>query len=172
MPNAVYEPSACIKASLAAAKRANFDPSRLMFEFTENEQVTDPAHVENIVASYKRMGFTTALDDFGAGYAGLGLLARFQPDLIKIDMELVRSADTSMPRRAIVAGIVQIAHALGIQVLAEGHRNRSRGRRHALRRHPADAGIPFRQARTGNVQKLRRTERPCRRGVRFSIAHP
>ena len=125
MPNAVYEPSACIRASLAAARRVNFDPARLMFEFTENEQVGDAAHVETIIASYKRMGFTTALDDFGAGYAGLGLLARFQPDLIKIDMELVRAVDTSRPRQAIIEGIVQIARTLGIRVLAEGIETRA-----------------------------------------------
>jgi EAL domain-containing protein (putative c-di-GMP-specific phosphodiesterase class I) len=120
MPNAVYEPAACIKASLAAAKRARFDPSRLMFEFTENEKVADPAHIENIVASYKRMGFTTALDDFGAGYAGLGLLARFQPDLIKIDMELVRGVEASPARRSIIRAILQIAQDLDIIILAEG----------------------------------------------------
>lgn len=109
MPNAVYEPSACIRASLAAAKRSNFDPRRLMFEFTENEHMTDSSHVEGIVQSYREMGFTTALDDFGAGYAGLSLLAKFQPDLIKIDMELVRGVDASKPKQAIIKGIVEIA---------------------------------------------------------------
>ena len=52
-------------------------------EFTENEKMTDPAHVQRIVEVYRKFGFLTALDDFGAGYAGLGLLARWQPDLIK-----------------------------------------------------------------------------------------
>jgi len=120
MPNAVYEPSACIRASLAAASRARFDPIRLMFEFTENERFTDTAHVATIIDSYRRMGFTTALDDFGAGYAGLGLLASFQPDLIKIDMELIRGVDTSAAKQAIVRGILSIAHELSIEVLAEG----------------------------------------------------
>lgn len=120
MPNAVYEPAACIRATLAAAARVGFDPKRLMFEFTENEQIVDTGHVQNIIASYKRMGFTTALDDFGAGYAGLGTLARFQPDLIKIDMELIRGIDTSTARQAIVAGIVGIASKLDVIVLAEG----------------------------------------------------
>ena len=120
MPNAVYEPKACIKASLAAAARSRFDPKRLMFEFTENERIVDAAHVQNIVASYRNMGFTVAIDDFGAGYAGLALLARFQPDVIKIDMELVRGIDSSAPRQAIVAGIVGICRQLGITVLAEG----------------------------------------------------
>ena len=120
MPNAVYEPAACIRASLAAAARVDFDPTRLMFEFTENEEVSDPAHVQNIIASYQAMGFTTALDDFGAGHAGLALLARFQPDLIKLDMELIRGISTSAARRAIVRGIVGIAAELGVLVLAEG----------------------------------------------------
>jgi EAL domain-containing protein (putative c-di-GMP-specific phosphodiesterase class I) len=120
MPNAVYEPRACIRASLGAAARVGFDPRRLMFEFTENEKITDTAHVQNIIATYKLMGFTTALDDFGAGHAGLGLLATFQPDLIKIDMELVRGVSSSPARQAIMRGIVAIARELGVIVLAEG----------------------------------------------------
>ena len=120
MPNAVYEPRACIRATLAAAARVQFDPKRLMFEFTENERMGDTAHVANIVAEYRRMGFMTALDDFGAGYAGLGLLAKFQPDLIKIDMDLLRGVDSSVARQAIIAGIVGICRQLDIRVLAEG----------------------------------------------------
>jgi EAL domain-containing protein (putative c-di-GMP-specific phosphodiesterase class I) len=125
MPNAVYEPRACIKASLAAAARARFDPKRLMFEFTENEQMQDAARVQNIVASYRNMGFTVAIDDFGAGYAGLALLARFQPDVVKIDMELVRGVDNSVARQAIIAGIVGICRQLDITVLAEGVETRA-----------------------------------------------
>ena len=120
MPNAVYEPNACIRASLGAAARFGFDPKRLMFEFTENERIGDKAHLQNIVAAYKRMGFTTALDDFGAGYAGLGLLAQFQPDLIKIDMELVHGVASSPARKAIVRAIVAMAAELDVMVLAEG----------------------------------------------------
>ncbi|SFV30678.1 EAL domain, c-di-GMP-specific phosphodiesterase class I (or its enzymatically inactive variant) [Devosia crocina] len=120
MPNAVYEPKACIRATLAAAARVQFNPNRLMFEFTENERMTDADHVANIVAEYKRMGFMTALDDFGAGYAGLGLLAKFQPDLIKIDMELLRGIDASSARQAIIASIVTMARQMDIAVLAEG----------------------------------------------------
>ena len=120
MPNAVYEPSACIRATLAAANRTGFDRSRLMFEFTENEPMRDADHIGRIIAAYREFGFLTALDDFGAGYAGLGLLAKFQPDLIKIDMEVLRGVDDSQPRQAIVRGLTNIAADLGIQVLAEG----------------------------------------------------
>jgi EAL domain-containing protein (putative c-di-GMP-specific phosphodiesterase class I) len=120
MPNAVYEPRACIQKSLAAAKRAHFLHRNLIFEFTENEKMTDPEHVQRIVRAYREFGFLTALDDFGAGYAGLGLLARLQPDLIKIDMELLRDIHLSRAKQAIIAGIVGMARTLGIQVLAEG----------------------------------------------------
>ncbi|MET0270681.1 MAG: EAL domain-containing protein [Sphingomonas sp.] len=120
MPDAVYEPDACIRASLAAAYRAGFDPTRLMFEFTENEPMRDIAHVRRIIASYRSRGFTTAIDDFGAGYAGLSMLADLRPDLLKLDMGLVRGIDTCLARQEIVAGIVRIATALGIACIAEG----------------------------------------------------
>jgi EAL domain-containing protein (putative c-di-GMP-specific phosphodiesterase class I) len=120
MPNAVYEPNACIQKSLAAARRANFPHRNLMFEFTENERMADPAHVQRIVEAYRALGFWTALDDFGAGYAGLGLLSRLQPDLIKIDMELVRGIHRNSAKQAIIAGIMQIAEDLNVRLLAEG----------------------------------------------------
>ncbi|TGD95039.1 EAL domain-containing protein [Methylobacterium nonmethylotrophicum] len=120
LPNAVYEPAACIRATLEAARRIGFSHQRIMFEFTENERMTDVAHVQRIVADYRQRGFLTALDDFGAGYAGLGLLARFQPDLIKLDMELIRGIASSPARQAIVSGVIAIARALGVAVIAEG----------------------------------------------------
>ena len=123
MPNAVYEPTACIQRSLAAAKSVDFPHTNLMFEFTENERMVDPTHVQNIVETYRKLGFWTALDDFGAGYAGLGLLSRLQPDLIKIDMELLRDIHLSHAKQLIVAGIVGIARALHIEVLGEGVEN-------------------------------------------------
>ncbi|WP_022722037.1 EAL domain-containing protein [Rhodopseudomonas sp. B29] len=123
MPNAVYEPSACIQKSLAAAKRAQFPHRNLMFEFTENERMTDVAHVNKIIEAYRALGFLTALDDFGAGYAGLGLLAKLQPDLIKIDMEVLRDIHLNRAKQVIVAGLVGIARELDIRVLAEGVEN-------------------------------------------------
>ena len=120
LPNAVYSPKACIQLTLRTAAANAFPTDRLIFEFTENEKMADPGHVANIVHSYQQMGFGTAIDDFGAGHAGLGLLARFQPDIIKLDMELVRGLDTCLPRRMIVAGVVRLAGELGITVIAEG----------------------------------------------------
>lgn len=120
LPNAVYSPAACIQLTLKTALAVGLPTDRLIFEFTENEEMIDPDHVANIIATYRKMGFGTALDDFGAGHAGLNLLARFQPDIIKLDMELIRAIDTSLPRRLIVDAVFRMCTALGVTVIAEG----------------------------------------------------
>ncbi len=120
LPNAVYEPKACIQLTLKTAQAIDFPTDRLIFEFTENEEMADPAHVGRIVDSYRLMGFGTALDDFGAGYAGLNLLARFRPDIIKLDMDLVRDLDASLPKRIIIDSVVKMCAQLGVGVIAEG----------------------------------------------------
>ena len=119
LPNAVYEPKACIQLTLAAAAASGFPLDRIIFEFTENEQVP-AAHLDHILNTYKVMGFATAIDDFGAGFAGLTLLARFQPDIVKLDMELIRGLDRDRVRRTIVRSMTATCRDLGIQVLAEG----------------------------------------------------
>ena len=81
MPNAVYKPELCIRTTLNAAQDYGFPAERIIFEFTENERVADPQHLLDIINCYKSLGFKTALDDFGAGYAGLNLLSKVQPPL-------------------------------------------------------------------------------------------
>lgn len=120
LPNAVYKPETCIRATLEAATERGFPLDRIMFEVTESEEVQDHAHLKHIFAAYKRTGFTTAIDDFGAGHSGLNLLADFQPDIIKLDMALTRGIDSDRIRRAIVAGIVRVCEELAIRVIAEG----------------------------------------------------
>lgn len=120
LPNAVYQAATCIRATLQAARRAGFPTSRLIFEITENEQLVEKEHLKGIIREYRRQGFRTAIDDFGAGYSGLNLLAEFQPDMIKLDMALVRAVDTDPVRQAIVTGILGVCRALGIKVIAEG----------------------------------------------------
>ena len=120
LPNAIYKPEICIRTTLAAARAVDFPIERIVFEATEGEAVNDGRRLAEILREYKRTGFITAIDDFGAGYAGLNLLADFQPDIIKLDMALVRNVDTSKARQAIARGILRMCDELGIQVLAEG----------------------------------------------------
>lgn len=120
LPNAIYRPETCIRATLEAAKDLNFSTDRLMFEVTEGERVSDHSHLTGIFKEYKRIGFKTAIDDFGAGYSGLNLLAEFQPDFIKLDMALTRNIDKDRVRRAIVHGIMGTCRELNLGVIAEG----------------------------------------------------
>ena len=73
-----------------------------------------------IFNEYRRQGFTTAIDDFGAGYSGLNLLATFQPHVLKLDMELTRDIDIAPAKQAIVAGIALVAEKLNITLVGEG----------------------------------------------------
>ncbi len=120
MPNAVYRPELCIRTTIAAAKTFDFPVERIVFEVSEAERVRDHAHLQGIVEHYQQQGFRTAIDDFGAGYAGLNLLAEFQTDMVKLDMLQVRGIDQDSTRRIIVAGIVQVCRELGVELIAEG----------------------------------------------------
>lgn len=125
MPNAVYEPSRCLQTTLATAARVGFPVERIIFEATEEDRVKDPERLKRILKAYRHHGFLTAIDDFGSGYAGLNLLADFQPDIIKLDMALIRGIDTSRARLSIVNGLMSIARMLSIRVIAEGVETRA-----------------------------------------------
>ncbi len=120
MPNAVYEPERCIQTTLTAAAACGFPLDRLIFEVTEGERVDDVPHLNNIITHYRDQGFRTAIDDFGAGYSGLNLLAELRTDLVKLDMGLIRDIDSSPTRRAVVNAIVMACRELSIQPVAEG----------------------------------------------------
>jgi EAL domain-containing protein (putative c-di-GMP-specific phosphodiesterase class I) len=119
MPNAVYEPRACIRQTLATADRLNFPLRNIIFEFTENEKM-DTDHVLRVLETYREIGFGTAIDDFGAGHAGLGLLAKFQPDIVKLDMDLIRNIDTDTSKQIIVRHTLRMLEELGVTPLCEG----------------------------------------------------
>ncbi|SEK73725.1 EAL domain-containing protein [Halomonas daqiaonensis] len=120
LPNAVYEPEACIQATLEISERVGWPTQRLIFEITETEKVQDRQHLRNILETYHAMGFTTALDDFGNGYANLDLLTDLHPDRLKIDRELIKGCDVDIRRQVLVRSVKGLADELGILVMAEG----------------------------------------------------
>jgi EAL domain-containing protein (putative c-di-GMP-specific phosphodiesterase class I) len=69
------------------------------FETVEDENIINRPHLVDIFRAYKRFGFQTAIDDFGAGHSGLALSGGFQPDPIKLEMGLVRGSDTDFIRQ-------------------------------------------------------------------------
>ena len=119
MPGAVYSPAACIRQTLAAAREHAFPLNAMIFEITENEMV-ETDHLRRIAAEYARHGFTLALDDFGAGYSGLNLLAGLDGvGLVKLDGGLIRGIESSRRAQRIVSSMVELCEQLDIELLAE-----------------------------------------------------
>ncbi len=125
LPNAVYEPEACIQATLEVSQRVGWPMDRLIFEITETERVRDRQHLRNIIEAYREMGFKTALDDFGNGYANLDLLTDLTPDKLKIDRELVMNCDHDTRRQALLRSVVLLAKELNMTLIAEGVETRA-----------------------------------------------
>ncbi|WP_240038573.1 EAL domain-containing protein [Aeromonas sobria] len=120
LPNAVYRPERCIRTTLQAAREHHFPIEQIMFELTEVEQVRDSQHLRGIVDHYQALGFKTAIDDFGAGYSGLNLLADFRPNIVKLDMHLLLGIDQDPTRQAIVRHCLALFAELQIPPPAEG----------------------------------------------------
>lgn len=120
LPSAALIPALGLHSTIEAAARHSFPLDRIIVEATEGEAIGDHAQFAKVVNEYRRSGMRLAIDDFGAGYAGLNLLAEFQPDIVKLDMALVRGIHASGPRQAIVRAIAQVCVDLGIDVVVEG----------------------------------------------------
>ncbi|WP_372872022.1 EAL domain-containing protein [Shewanella sp.] len=120
LPNAVYNPKSCIKATIEAAQLYGFDLKKLIFEVTEGEDIIDKAHLKNIFQSYAKFGFLTAIDDYGAGYTHISWLAELKPNLLKLDMSLIRDIDKAPHKQAHIKDIIAHCQLQGTQVLAEG----------------------------------------------------
>lgn len=125
LPNAVYQAETCIRTTLEASQEYGFPANHIIFEVTEGEKIKDRDHLNRIFDAYKKLGFRTAIDDFGAGYSGLNLLAEFQPDIIKLDMALIRNIHEDQVRRAIVIGIMHVCQEIACEVIAEGVESRA-----------------------------------------------
>ena len=120
LPNAVYDPRACIQLTLEAASRTGFPTDRITFEIIEAEQIADDDHLKRIIREYRRQGFRVALDDFGTGFSGLSRLARLQPDTVKLDRDLIAGCDQDACRREIVVAMASLCRAIGVDLVAEG----------------------------------------------------
>ncbi len=92
---------------------------RVVLEITERTGI-DPAAGATRVAMLRRLGYRIAVDDLGAGYAALGALATLEPDIVKLDMSLIRDLDQHDKKRRIVTAIASLCRELGGRVVAEG----------------------------------------------------
>lgn len=94
--------------------------SQVVLELTERARLETLTDAPARIAMLRAMGFRFAIDDLGAGYAGLGSLAVIEPEVVKLDMGLVRDIATNPTKRRIVAATARLCRELGSQVVAEG----------------------------------------------------
>jgi EAL domain-containing protein (putative c-di-GMP-specific phosphodiesterase class I) len=103
------------------ARESGLRPNLLVLEIAEHEILRDVREFARAVGALRAAGVRLAIDDFGAAWAALNLLADYQPDFIKLDMALIRGIHKGhSPRQAIVRAILGACDSLGIEVIAEG----------------------------------------------------
>jgi EAL domain-containing protein (putative c-di-GMP-specific phosphodiesterase class I) len=103
-----------------ALRQSGLDPGALVLEITESATVEDTEGIITRLEELKGLGVGLAIDDFGTGYSSLSYLRRFPVDQLKVDRSFVAGVATSSEDRAIVASVIDLAHALEISVVAEG----------------------------------------------------
>ncbi len=95
--------------------------SRVVLEITERASLHDVHGLTTKIARLRRLGFRIAIDDLGAGYAGLSSFSQLEPEMVKLDMSLVRGVDTSAKKRSVVRAMSRLcAGELSIQLVCEG----------------------------------------------------
>jgi diguanylate cyclase (GGDEF)-like protein len=107
-------------AIAAILDRTGTDPAGLILELTENIFIRDAARALSVLTDLKALGVRLALDDFGTGFSSLSYLRDFPVDILKIDRKFVAGSAVDAAGAAIVAAITNLAHDLGLTVIAEG----------------------------------------------------
>jgi diguanylate cyclase (GGDEF)-like protein len=107
-------------ALVAIVRKAGLDPSRIILELTEREQIEEMERLRRNVAACRRVGFRLAADDVGAGNAGLRLLSQVQFDIVKIDLSLVQDGAVHEASKSVVGALQDLARRWGASVIAEG----------------------------------------------------
>ncbi|MGQ9836452.1 MAG: EAL domain-containing protein [Cyanobacteriota bacterium] len=119
-PTAIYDPVFCLRSTVWAIHWAGIAPERVVFEVNESDRSPDVEHLRKILQFYRQAGFRMALDDLGSGYASLNLIHELHPDLIKLDMQLIRGVDQDPYKAAIAQKMLELAQTLGITTVGEG----------------------------------------------------
>jgi EAL domain-containing protein (putative c-di-GMP-specific phosphodiesterase class I) len=94
--------------------------SRVILEITERAALERVGDVRPRIARLREMGFRIAVDDLGAGYAGLTSFAQLEPEVVKLDMSLIRGVDKSATKQKVVRSMTSLSHDMGMMVVAEG----------------------------------------------------
>lgn len=120
LPMSLLSQPGAVDFLVEQCRRYQWPHEKLLVEITEEEAITHFDEFLRAVQQLRAAGIQVAVDDFGAGHAGLSLLADFQPDKLKIDKRIIQGVHASGPRQAIVRSVMEFCFCLGITVVAEG----------------------------------------------------
>ena len=94
--------------------------SSIELELTESLLIVDSEHIRHLLKNIRALGVHLSIDDFGTGYSNLGYLTRFEVERLKIDQSFVRRLTENSNDEGIVRAIIEMAHSLNLEVVAEG----------------------------------------------------
>ncbi|SFM92736.1 EAL domain, c-di-GMP-specific phosphodiesterase class I (or its enzymatically inactive variant) [Izhakiella capsodis] len=120
LPMTLVRVQDAVERLLREIRQSGLVPKQIIVEFTEKEVISRPDEFGAAIRQLKAAGISVGIDDFGAGFAGLQLLTRFQPDRIKINRSIINDVHRSGPRQAIVHAIIRCCKSLEIGLIASG----------------------------------------------------
>ncbi|MCB1802372.1 MAG: EAL domain-containing protein [Gammaproteobacteria bacterium] len=117
-------PRRLLDCMLHALRDSGLMPSQLELEITESVLIDDRPEIGEFIGQLDRIGVRLSIDDFGTGYSALNYLQRFPFDILKIDRSFTREIPDSEASSSLIRAIIAMAHALGLEVIAEGIEDR------------------------------------------------
>jgi EAL domain-containing protein (putative c-di-GMP-specific phosphodiesterase class I) len=118
-PLSIYRPQVCLASTERVVHETGIEPARLVFEVVESHAIADRGHLVSILDHYRSLGWRVALDDVGAGWSSLALLAAVRPEVVKLKKALVQELPDD-GARTVLKAVTDLAHSLGAVVVAEG----------------------------------------------------
>jgi diguanylate cyclase (GGDEF)-like protein len=155
-PRTVEAPHFSVEWLVSLAAASGLDPRRLIVELTEHEMIEDLPRLQRNLAALQQAGIRVAVDDVGAGNAGLRLLSQFRFDIVKVDLSLVQDGTRRDSSRAVLTSLRELAGRWNAYVVAEGLETVSQLR--VVREIGVSAGQGFLLARPAPTASLRRID--------------
>ncbi len=119
-PLGIGEAEGYLDETFKAIEDTGMPPEQFVFEVIESDRTADVIALARVLEDYRRQGLKVALDDLGAGYNSLNLLAEIKPDFIKLDMHLIRNVDRDPYKARVASKVLELAQELGIHTVVEG----------------------------------------------------
>lgn len=120
MPDGLRDPEHCLGPLIEAASASGIAPARVTLELTEDGRLFDLAFMRRFLGACRAHGFRIALDDLGAGHAAIGTLIDLGPDMVKLDLKLVRGIERDRLKRARTLDVIAACQGLGLEIAAVG----------------------------------------------------